>query len=61
MHKSPTRLEIIVTENNPADARLTVEALKEIGRSEGVVCLPDRDDALGLLRGEGRWLHNCIA
>jgi CheY-like chemotaxis protein len=47
-------LDILVIENNPADARLTLEALREIGRSEGVTCVPDGDEALALLRREGR-------
>lgn len=47
------RLEILVIENNPADARLTLEALREIGRSEGVVCVPDGEEALNLLRRVG--------
>ncbi len=48
------RLEILVIENNPADARLTLEALKEIGRHEGVICVPDGEEALNILRREGR-------
>jgi CheY-like chemotaxis protein len=48
-------LDILVIENNPADARLTLEALREIGRSEGVVCVPDGDEAMELLRGSGRY------
>jgi CheY-like chemotaxis protein len=47
------RLEILVIENNPADARLTLEALKEIGRSDGVVCVPDGEEAMSLLRRAG--------
>ena len=35
------QLEILMIENNPAEARLTVEALNEIGRSEGVRSVAD--------------------
>lgn len=44
------KLEVLVIENNPADARLTVEAFREVGLREGVRCLPDGDQALELLR-----------
>ena len=50
-------LEILVIENNPADARLTLEALKEIGRSEGVICVPDGEEAMQFLRAEGPYLE----
>lgn len=47
-------LEILVIENNPADARLTVEAFKEVGVEDGVLCIPDGDEALAYLRREGK-------
>ena len=48
------RLEVLVIENNPAEARLTLEAFREVGLTEGVRCLPDGDEALDYLRQEGR-------
>ncbi len=46
-------LEILVVENNPADARLTIETFKEVGVTDGILCIPDGDDALAYLRREG--------
>lgn len=45
--------EILVVENNPADARLTVEAFKEAGLNEGILQLPDGEQALAYLRRQG--------
>lgn len=47
------RLEILIVENDPATARLTQEAFREVGINEGVICLPDGDKALAFLRHEG--------
>jgi chemotaxis family two-component system response regulator Rcp1 len=46
-------LEILVIENNPADARLTIETFKEVGVNDGILCIPDGDQALAYLRQEG--------
>jgi chemotaxis family two-component system response regulator Rcp1 len=47
--------EILVVENNPADARLTIEAFKEAGMHEGILSLPDGDQALAYLRRQGAY------
>ena len=47
------RLEILIVENDPATARLTVEAFREAGIEQGVVCVRDGDEALAYLRHEG--------
>ena len=47
------RLEILIVENDPATARLTIEAFREAGIQEGVKCVKDGDQALAYLRHEG--------
>lgn len=47
------RLEILIVENDPATARLTLEAFHEAGIHDGVICVPDGDKALAYLRHEG--------
>ena len=49
------QLDVLVIENDPAMARLTVECFKEAGLSDGVVSLPDGDEALYLLRRENKY------
>ena len=49
------RLCVLVVENDPATARLTVEAFKEVGLHQGVICLRDGDEALSFLRHEGHF------
>src|ERR1051326_2186135 len=46
-------LQILIVENNPADARLTLEALKQAGMHDAVVTRPTGDEALSYLRREG--------
>ena len=46
-------MEILIIENNPADARLTMEAFREIGIQDTVQCIEDGEEALALLRREG--------
>ena len=50
-----SRLDVLVVENDPATARLTMEAFRESGLHHGVVCLPDGDEALAYLRREGKY------
>src|SRR5258707_5380609 len=54
------RFEILVVENNPADARLTVEAFKEAGLNEGILQLPDGDQALAYLRRQGEYSKSSL-
>src|SRR3954451_3769687 len=46
--------EVLIVENDPAAARLTQEAFREVGLTETVRCIRDGDEALAYLRGEGR-------
>ncbi len=48
-------LDILVVENNPADVRLTIEAFKEAGLHNGILNLPDGDQALAYLRRQGQY------
>lgn len=50
-------MDVLVVENNPADARLTVEAFREVGLPEGVRCIPDGDEALAVLKADGPLPH----
>jgi CheY-like chemotaxis protein len=55
---TPTRnnqLDVLIIENDPATAHLTREAFKNAGLSEGVVFLPDGDEALALLRRKEKY------
>ena len=45
-------LDVLIIENDPAAARLTKEAFKAAGLSDGVLSLPDGDHALAALRRE---------
>ena len=47
--------EVLIVENDPAASRLTQEAFRETGVTEGVRCVRDGDEALALLRGEGQY------
>lgn len=48
-------LEVLIVENDPAASRLTQEAFRETGVTEGVRCVRDGDEALALLRGHGQY------
>jgi two-component system, chemotaxis family, response regulator Rcp1 len=48
-------LDILIVENDPASAHLTREAFREAGKTEGIHLLPDGDEALALLRREGKY------
>src|SRR3954449_4798181 len=48
-------LEVLIVENDPAASRLTQEAFRETGVTEGVRCVRDGDEALDLLRGRGTY------
>src|SRR5438309_3722615 len=47
--------EVLIVENDPAASRLTQEAFRETGVTEGIRCVRDGDEALDLLRGEGQY------
>jgi CheY-like chemotaxis protein len=49
------KLDVLIIENDPATAHLTMEAFKEVGMVERVTSIPDGDDALALLRGENQY------
>jgi chemotaxis family two-component system response regulator Rcp1 len=48
-------LDILLVENDPAAARLTKEAFREAGLSEGVRSVPDGEEALAYLRREEKY------
>lgn len=52
------RLDILLIENDPAAARLTKEAFREAGLTEGVCSVPDGDEALAYLRREEKYANH---
>ena len=48
------RLDVLVVENDPATARLTMEAFREAGLHHGVVWLTDGEGGLCVIRREGK-------
>ncbi len=48
------QLDVLIIENDPAAARLTKEAFREAGLMQGVRAVPDGDEALAHLRGQGQ-------
>src|SRR5438270_13323835 len=50
-----TAFEVLIVENDPAASRLTQEAFRETGVTEGVRCVSDGEEALNLLRGTGTY------
>ena len=53
--KHNDKLDVLVVENDAAAAHLTVEAFRMAGLDQGVQCLADGDEALGLLRREEKF------
>ena len=49
------KVRVLIIENDAATARLTKEAFREVGFTEGVRSVPDGEDALALLRREGKY------
>jgi chemotaxis family two-component system response regulator Rcp1 len=54
------QIDLLVVENNPADARLIMEAIKEVGFTPKVTQVADGDEALTLLRREGRYSDSTL-
>lgn len=52
--ESPSQLDVLIVENDPAAARLTKEAFREAGLTQGISSFPDGDEALAYLRKEGK-------
>lgn len=50
-----TPFQVLIVENDPAASRLTQEAFRETGVTEGVRCVRDGDEALDLLRAEKQY------
>lgn len=48
--KHNNKLDVWIIENDPASAELTKEAFRLAGLHEGIVSIPDGDEALALLR-----------
>ncbi len=49
------QIEILVVESNPADTRLTEEALRAAGLTSGFRSVHDGEDALSYVRKEGKY------
>ena len=50
-------LDILLIENDPAMARLTKEACREVGIYEQITSVPNGDEAMCYLRREGRYAN----
>lgn len=48
-------IEILMAEDNPADVRLTREALRDAKLSNNLTVVPDGEEALAYLRREGKY------
>jgi CheY-like chemotaxis protein len=53
--KHKEKFDIVIVENDPASSRLTVEAFRMAGLDKDVICLPDGEEVLGLLRREEKF------
>ncbi|MFL6449000.1 MAG: response regulator [Bryobacteraceae bacterium] len=54
-NQSSSAFQVLIVENDPAASRLTQEAFRETGVTEGVRCVRDGDEALDLLRRQGEY------
>lgn len=54
---SPNAIEILLVEDNPGDARLTLEAFREGRVINNLTVVPDGVEALACLRREGRYAN----
>ena len=53
--QSPEQLDVLVVENDPGAARLTIEAFREAGLMHAVRSIPDGDEALAYLRHQTKY------
>ena len=51
------QIEILVVESNPADTRLTEEALRAAGLTSGFRCVHDGEDALAYVNKQGKYAN----
>lgn len=51
-------LDILIVENDPASARLTQEAFRQAGMTEGIHSVRDGDEALAFLRHEQEYANH---
>jgi CheY-like chemotaxis protein len=49
------QIEVLVVSGDAADTRLTVEAFRAAGLTDGLRCVSDGEDALLYVRGEGKY------
>src|SRR4051812_47576404 len=47
--------QILIIENDPAMARLTLEAFREAGHTSRIISIPDGEEALAFLRQTGNY------
>ena len=52
-------IEILLVEDNRADARLTIEALKESKVNNNLTVIEDGVEAMAYLRKEGKYADSC--
>ncbi|EPG75526.1 response regulator receiver domain protein [Leptospira fainei serovar Hurstbridge str. BUT 6] len=50
--------DILLVEDNPADVRLTLEALGEVPKSKNLIVVNDGEEALDYVKGEGSYSGN---
>ncbi|HEY7303553.1 MAG TPA: response regulator [Bryobacteraceae bacterium] len=49
------KLDILIIENDPATVHLTKQAFQEAGLTETIISVPNGDEALALLRHQGKY------
>jgi CheY-like chemotaxis protein len=50
-----SKFDVLVVENDPAAARLTLEAFREAGLAEGIISVPDGEEALAYLHHKDKY------
>jgi two-component system, chemotaxis family, response regulator Rcp1 len=51
------RLDILIVENDPATVHLTKQAFQEAGLTDTITSVPNGDEALALLRHQGKYAN----